>query len=47
MEYILDKINDEQQREALIANGFATLANVYAALAEGARNAAGIVTGGD
>ena len=47
MEYVLDKINDEQQREALIVNSFETLATVYQALAEGAKKAAGIVAGGD
>jgi hypothetical protein len=47
MEYVLDKINDEQQRDALIANSFTTVAAIYRVLAEGAARAAEIVAGGD
>jgi hypothetical protein len=47
MEYVLDKINDEQQRDALIANSFTTVAAIYRVLAEGAAKAAEIVAGGD
>jgi len=47
MEYVLDKINDEQQRNALIANSLTTVAAIYRVLAEGAEKAAEIVAGED
>ena len=47
MEYVLDRISDEGQRDALLANGFATLASVYQALARGAERAAEIISGGE
>jgi len=47
MEFVLDKINDEQQRRVLLANSFNTVAEMYQALAAGARKAAEIIAGGD
>jgi hypothetical protein len=47
MEFVLDKINDEEQRNALLANSFNTVAEMHQALAAGAKKAAQIIAGGD
>jgi len=47
MEYVLDKINDEQQRIALIANSLTMVSAIHRVLAEGAAKAAEIVAGED
>jgi hypothetical protein len=45
MEYVLDRIDDEGQRKAMLATSFTTMAAIYQALARGAEKAAEIIGG--